>query len=77
MIRTYGPGNVLRKTRKHKVCEVNNRKSKNKKWFRKACNDKYIEIKIISKSFNRNPNNHFLRTYVGLIKSLCVCLCHI
>ena len=28
----------------------------------KACNDKYKELKIISKSFNRNPNDLILRT---------------
>ena len=33
-----------------------------KKWFSKACKDKYKELKIISKSLYRNPNNHFLRT---------------
>ena len=53
---------VLRKTRKHKESEVKNRKIRNKKWFSKACNDTYKELKIISKSSNRNPNNHFLRT---------------
>ena len=45
-------GNVLRKTRKHKECEVKIRKIRNKKWFSKACNDKYKELRIISKSLN-------------------------
>ena len=45
-------GKVLRKARKHKESEVKNRKIKNKKWFSKACNDKYKELKIISKSVN-------------------------
>ena len=48
-------GEVLRKTRKHKETEIKNRKIRNKKWFSKACNDKYKELKIISKSSNRNP----------------------
>ena len=52
---------VLRKIRKHKESEVKNRKNR-KKWLNKDCNDKYKELKIISKSLNRNPNNHFLRT---------------
>ena len=42
-------GKVLRKTRKHKESEV-----KNKKWFSNACNEKYKELKIISKSLNRS-----------------------
>ena len=33
-----------------------------KKWFSKACKDKYKELKIISISLYRNPNNRFLRT---------------
>ena len=55
-------GKVLRKTRKHKESEVTNRKIRNKKWFSKACNDKYKELNIISKSLNQNPKNHFSRT---------------
>ena len=47
-------GEVLRKTRKHKETEIKNRKIRNKKWFSKACNDKYKELKIISKSLNRS-----------------------
>ena len=54
-------GKVLRKTRKHKESETKNRKIKNKKWFSKACNGKYKELTIISKSLNRNPNK-FMRT---------------
>ena len=50
---------VLRKPRKHKESETKNRKVKNKKWFSRACNDKYKELKMISKSLNRNPNKHF------------------
>ena len=42
-------GKVLRKTRKHKESEV-----KNKKWFSNASNEKYKELKIISKSLNRS-----------------------
>ena len=42
-------GKVLRKTRQHKESEV-----KNKKWFSNACNEKYKELKIISKSLNRS-----------------------
>ena len=52
-------GQVLRKTRKHKEREAKNRKMRHKKLFSKACNDKYKELKIISKSLNRNPNNTF------------------
>ena len=51
-----------KKTRKHKESAVKNRKLRNKKWFSKAWNGKYKDLKIISKSLNRNPNNHFLRT---------------
>ena len=43
-------GKVLRKTRKHKESEVKNRQIRNRKWFSKSCNDKYKELKIISKS---------------------------
>ena len=55
-------GKVLRKTRKLQESEVTNRKIRNKKWFSKACNDKYKELNIISKSLNQNPKNHFSRT---------------
>ena len=43
-------GKVLRKTRKHNESEVKNRQIRNRKWFSKSCNDKYKELKIISKS---------------------------
>ena len=43
-------GKVLRKTRKHRETKVKNRIIRNKKWLSKACNDKYKELKIISKS---------------------------
>ena len=43
-------------------------------------NDKYKKLKIISKSLNRNPNNHFLRTKLyqlrKVYKSLCSKLTH-
>ena len=68
-------GKVLRKTRKHKESEVTNRKIRNKKWFSKACNDKYKELKIISKSLNRNPNNHFLRTRFYQLRKVHKSLC--
>ena len=68
-------GKVLRKTRKHKESEVTNRKIRNKKWFSKACNDKYKELKIISKSLNRNPNNHFLRTRFYQLRKVYKSLC--
>ena len=68
-------GRVLRKTRKHKEGEAKNRKIKNKKWFRKVFNDKYKELKIISKSLNRNPNNHFLRTKFYQLRKVYKSLC--
>ena len=68
-------GKVLRKARKHKESEVKNRKIRNKKWFSKACNDKYKELKIISKSLNRNPNNHFLRTRFYQLRKVYKSLC--
>ena len=68
-------GQVLRKTRKHKEREVKNRKMRNKKLFSKACNDKYKELKIISKSLNRNPNNHFLRTRFYQLRKVYKSLC--
>ena len=45
-------GKVLRKARKHKESEVKNRKIRNKKWFSKACNDKYKRVKNNLKIFN-------------------------
>ena len=68
-------GKVLKKTRKHKESEVKNRKMRNKEWFSKACNDKYKELKIISKSLNRNPNNHFLRTRFYQLRKVHKSLC--
>ena len=68
-------GKVLRKTRKHKESEVKNRKIGNKKWFSKACNDKYKELKIISKSLNRNAKNHFLRTNFYQLREVYKSLC--
>ena len=68
-------GNILRKTRKHQVSEVRNRKIRNKKWFSKACNDKCKELKIISKYLNRNPNNRFLRTKFYQLRKLYQSLC--
>ena len=60
---TNTAGKVLRKTRKHKESEVKNRKIKNKNGLAKlVMTSKYKELKIISKYFNWNPNNHFLRT---------------
>ena len=66
---------VLIKTRKHKESEVKNRKIGNKKWFSKACNDKCKELKIISNSLNRNPNNHFLRTKFYQLRKVYKSLC--
>ena len=68
-------GKVLRKTRKHRESETKNRKIKNKKWFSKACNGKYKELKIISKSLNRNPINHFLRTKFYQLRKVHKSLC--
>ena len=68
-------GMVLRKARKHKESEVKNRKIRNKKWFSKACNGKYKELKIISKSLNRNPNNHFLRARFYQLRKVYKSLC--
>ena len=68
-------GKVLRKTRKHKESEVKNRKIRNTKWFSQACNDKYLELKIISKSLNRNPSNHFLRTKYYQLRKVYKSLC--
>ena len=68
-------GKVLRKARKHKESEVKNRKIRNKKWFSKACNDKYKELKIISKSLNRNAKNHFLRTNFYQLRKVYKSLC--
>ena len=41
----------------------------------KACNDKYKELKIISKSFNRNPNDLILRTKFYQLRKLYKSLC--
>ena len=71
----YTAGKALRKTRKHKESEVKNRKNRNKKWFSKACNDKCKELKIISNSLNRNPNNHFLRTKFYQLRKVYKSLC--
>ena len=69
-------GKALRKTRKHKErFMVKNRKNRNKKWFSKACNDKCKELKINSKSLNRNPNNHFLRTRFYQLRKVYQSLC--
>ena len=69
-------GKALRKTRKHKErFMVKNRKNRNKKWFSKACNDKCKELKINSKSLNRNPNNHFLRTRFYQLRKVHQSLC--
>ena len=68
-------GKALRKTRKHKESEVKNKKNRNKKWFSKACNDKCKELKINSKSLNRNPNNHFLRTRFYQLRKVHQSLC--
>ena len=68
-------GKVLRKTRKHRESETKNRKIKNKKWFGKACNGKYKEVKIISKSLNRNSNNHFMRTKFYQLRKVYKSLC--
>ena len=68
-------GKVLRKTRKHKESEIKNRKIRNKKWFSKDCNDKYKELKRISNSLNRNPNNHILRTRFYQLRKVYNSLC--
>ena len=68
-------GKVLRKTREQKESKVKNRNIRSKKWFSKACNDKYKELKIISKSLNRNPNNHFLRTRFYQLRKVYKSLC--
>ena len=39
--------------------EVENRKIRYKKWFIKACNDKYKELKIISKSKSKSQKPLF------------------
>ena len=38
-------------------------------------NDKYKKLKIISKSLNRNPNNHFLRTKFYQLRKVYESLC--
>ena len=55
--------------------KVKNRKIRNKKWFSKACNDKYKELKIISKSLNRNPKSHFLKTKLYQLRKVHKSLC--
>ena len=49
---------VLKTFRK---CESNNKVYKNKQWFNKECLTKRKELRLITKTLNRNPNDSRLR----------------
>ena len=49
---------VLKKVHK---CKMNNKVHKNKQWLNKECLIKRKELRLITKTINRNPNDSQLR----------------
>ena len=50
-------------------------KIKVKKWLSAKIDAKYKELKIISKSLNRNSNSHFFRNKFHQLRKVCNSLC--